>query len=354
MLPPPAEGTRLPVTPTDPSVQTGEMQGQPIRVGQTQGPPAPSGPPQPQPQTPPPQPGDSNYGIAGLPGARGGGGNGGGRNSGAPPVLAEALRGASTDPSARPDIMNRVQFEDRLTPFLNSQQSVDGRARSNEALDMALISAGLRIAGSQSPHFAAALAEGATPAIQDYTNQRREIRSDQRADRAEGLAIANAQTSNDYRRGQLGATLAQIEAAERNSLRDNQTRLEAARIQASTAGAGAGAAASAQQRLIEWIGADPTRMATYQAMHGRDRADVAGIAPALNVLRQDIGALETRLEFPAPRNATPEVLAQRQGWENQLRDLRARYSTGMERLMGDQRGAGGARPTAADPLELRR
>ncbi len=129
-------------------------------------------------------------------------------NQPAPPAAVTAapgldgLRNAAqgTEPS-----QSSVQFTDRLSPLFARMQEgrVDPSARRNEALNMALIEAGLRIASSRNPSLAGAIGEGAAPAVQSYGQQLSQIRQDQRQDLRDELQGALAQNQNDYYRGRL-------------------------------------------------------------------------------------------------------------------------------------------------------
>ena len=114
-----------------------------------------------------------------------------------------ALRptGAQGDEPAQ----SSVQFTDRLSPLFERMREgrVDASARRNEALNMAMIEAGLRIASSRNPSLAGALGEGAAPAVQSYGQQLGQIRADQRQDMRDELQGALAQNQNDYYRGRL-------------------------------------------------------------------------------------------------------------------------------------------------------
>jgi hypothetical protein len=119
------------------------------------------------------------------------------------PQGIEALRPGSaegTEPS-----QSSVQFADRLSPLFARMQEgrVDPAARRNEAMNMALIEAGLRIASSRNPSLAGAIGEGAAPAVQAYSQQLGQIRQDQRQDLRDELQGALAQNQNDYYRGRL-------------------------------------------------------------------------------------------------------------------------------------------------------
>jgi hypothetical protein len=82
----------------------------------------------------------------------------------------------------------------------------DPAARRNEALNMSLIEAGLRIAASNNPRLAGAIGEGATPAVQAYSQQLGQIRQDQRADIKDELSIAQNNLARAYYAGQITAT----------------------------------------------------------------------------------------------------------------------------------------------------
>jgi hypothetical protein len=119
------------------------------------------------------------------------------------PQGIEALRPGSTEGAEQPQ--SSVQFADRLSPLFARMQEgrVDPAARRNEAMNMALIEAGLRIASSRNPSLAGAIGEGAAPAVQAYSQQLGQIRQDQRQDLRDELQGALAQNQNDYYRGRL-------------------------------------------------------------------------------------------------------------------------------------------------------
>ena len=114
-----------------------------------------------------------------------------------------ALRPGSTE-GAEPSQSN-VQFTDRLSPLFERMREgrIDPAARRNEAMNMALVEAGLRIASSRNPSLAGAIGEGAAPAVQSYSQQLGQIRQDQRQDIRDELQGALAQNQNDYYRGRL-------------------------------------------------------------------------------------------------------------------------------------------------------
>jgi len=129
-------------------------------------------------------------------------------NQPAPPAATTAAPGLdglrNAAQGAEPS-QSSVQFTDRLSPLFERMREgrIDPAARRNEALNMALIEAGLRIASSRNPSLAGAIGEGAAPAVQSYGQQLSQIRQDQRQDIRDELQGALAQNQNDYYRGRL-------------------------------------------------------------------------------------------------------------------------------------------------------
>ena len=78
--------------------------------------------------------------------------------------------------------------------------------RRREAQNMALLEAGLRIAGSNNPNFLGAIGEGAAPAAQTYAQQLSQIRQDRRADIQTDMAVAQADLQRRYMAGQISAS----------------------------------------------------------------------------------------------------------------------------------------------------
>jgi hypothetical protein len=160
-------------------------------------------------------------------------------------------RNASLFPDTTADIRKQL-----------SEMRTDPKARRDEALNMALMEAGLRIAASNNPRLAGAIGEGATPALQAYSQQTAQIRQDQRADIKDQLAIAQADLQRQYLNGQISG--AELRA---------RTQLLVAQMQ--ERGANARAAATLARS---------------------DRADVAGVPAAMNATRSHLANLNTRLE----------------------------------------------------------
>lgn len=111
----------------------------------------------------------------------------------------------------------------------------DPATRRSEAMNMALIDAGLRIAGSASPRLAGAIAEGGVPALQAFTQAQQQIRQDQRADDREALQLALAQNQRDFYLGRLSAQELDMRNRREISEAENRTRLQAAGISANAA-----------------------------------------------------------------------------------------------------------------------
>ena len=213
------------LTPSQPAAQTGQRPlpaAQPP-VAQAE-PPAnsvyPSGdqePAQPDPARPQAQPPAS---PAGTPRPAGG--------RGAAPAGLPGIRAAqaSTGPSAQGagEASPNPQISDRLAPILDRirEGRTDPGERRSEAMNMALIEAGLRIAGSKSPRLAGAISEGGVPALQAFSQQSQQIRQDQRQDLRDELQTAMAQNTNDFQRGRLS----QQEYATRQQYLLGMARLE--------------------------------------------------------------------------------------------------------------------------------
>lgn len=177
-------------------------------------------------------PGSSSPQGGGTGNLRGAGGGGG-----AAPVGASVPGGT---PSWE-DIRNRVigDTPDQLRAMaeeVRRNRPSEGERR-NEALNMALIEAGLRIAGSQSPHFAQALSEGAVPAVQGYTRAIGDIRKETREATKDELEVRMAQITNMYRAGQISASLYNVERDSIDKELDRRNALQRANITAGSSAA---------------------------------------------------------------------------------------------------------------------
>lgn len=87
-----------------------------------------------------------------------------------------------------------------------SEMRTDPAARKNEAINMALIEAGLRMAGSNNPRLIGALSEGAVPAVQGYSRELGQIRQEQRQDIRDEMAVAKSDLERMYAIGQISAS----------------------------------------------------------------------------------------------------------------------------------------------------
>lgn len=193
-------------------------------------------------------PSPAEVAAAGLPRSGGGGAPSGGLGT-----LREAMQRNS---ELFPDAMGGIR--DRLR-----EMRTDPASRKNEAINMALIEAGLRMAGSNNPRFIGALSEGAVPAVQGYSRELGQIRQEQRQDIRDEMAVAKSELERMYAIGQISAA-------------EYRTRMQelgaAARAAASESGANARLlaserAADARERLqAQRLSADADR---------REQADLA-------------------------------------------------------------------------------
>jgi hypothetical protein len=158
--------------------------------------------------------------------------------------------------AAAPDAMPTLQqnMERNLGMFPGIPQELLDRIRDSrtnegdrrrEAQNMALLEAGLRIAGSNNPNFLGAIGEGATPAAQTYAQQLSQIRQDRRSDIQTDLAVAQADLQRRYMAGQISAAELQRQTQMLMSREERASRLEAARIAAGGADARASRAEEA-------------------------------------------------------------------------------------------------------------
>jgi len=172
-----------------------------------------------------------------APGARGTSnppGGGGGRAAAAPGGAA-ATGGAPTWEGIRDRVIGDTPDQLRAMAEEIRRGRPNSEERRNEALNMALIEAGLRIAGSQSPHFAQALSEGAVPAVQGYTRAVGDIRKEAREATKDELEVRMAQITNMYRAGQISASLYNTQLDSLDKAYDRASRERTAGMTASEA-----------------------------------------------------------------------------------------------------------------------
>ena len=186
--------------------------------------------------------------------------------------LAPAAGVAAPQEPNLADIMRRTGelFPDNMSGIRDRMREdrVDPAARRSEAVNMALIEAGLRIAGSRNPSLIGAIGEGALPAVQSYGQQLNQIRGEQRQSRQDELELAKQEVTRQF-------AIGQISSAEYRSRMENINAN--ARIAAQERGANARLAASeagAERRYLEQTRRDErlaaTRLAADTASrHGR-------------------------------------------------------------------------------------
>ena len=275
------------------------------------------------------------------------------------PTMAELMR---QNAALFPDGMGSIR--DRMR-----EERVDPAARRNEAVNMALIEAGLRIAGSRNPSLIGAIGEGALPAVQSYGQQLGQIRGEQREARRDELELAKQETNRQF-------AIGQISAAEYRSRMDNinanirvnaQERGANARLIASEAAAtrrAADAAAAAEASDLRRGYASPERLARMtpeeRAAFERIRTigrplDTSGVQGAYNATVQQIDRIRASIEADPRPAASSRGFAEwqqrdterrerlRQA-ENQLREYRDILVTG--------RSPGGAGGTASGTTNL--
>ena len=264
------------------------------------------------------------------------------------------------------------------------EDRVDPAARRNEAVNMALIEAGLRIAGSRNPSLIGAIGEGALPAVQSYGQQLGQIRGEQRQSRQDELELAKQEVTRQF-------AIGQISAAEYRTRMDNINAN--ARIAAQERGADrrAGASEAAADRRLErerilrteqahreglYTPQEFAELSLEQQAHVREMRptrplDTANVASSLNrenaqiiSLREELGSLR---EAPSQTTLFGSPNPEFARWTARKADLEARLRTSTARaseldnilIYGRPRpGAGGATTgrnaaDASDPFGLR-
>lgn len=159
-----------------------------------------------------------------------------------PPGLP-ALAVANRQPAAQQDAPTQAPAQpareqdglDRLISQIEAGRT-NSEQRRGDAVNMALIEAGLRIAGSQSPHLAAAISEGAVPAVQGYSQERRAIRQDERGDLRDMLSANMAQSQRRYYEGRVENDRTRNALIASEGAADRANRLAVAGIGASARG----------------------------------------------------------------------------------------------------------------------
>ncbi len=235
------------------------------------------------------------------------------------------------------------------------QDRVDPAARRNEALNMALIDAGLRIASSRNPSLLGAIGEGAAPAVQGYAQQLGQVRQEQRQAQQDELELAKQDASRRFAIGQLTANeyrgIMQDIQAERRA----RQQMAAAAASAGRAEAAADRRFAAQER-IEGLrigareAADDRRLARELELRrdeNQSRLLMSAAQEAARVLRDPTQATMLRAQIMRerqqqnPRGPAPTVTDS--DLENYLIDRTLRtYSTVQGRFGQGQRPQGAA------------
>ena len=229
----------------------------------------------------------------------------------------------------------------------------DPQARRSEAANMALIEAGLRIAGSRNPSFMGAIGEGAAPAIQSYANQLNQIRGEQRQSRRDELELERQEINRRFAVGQLSAAEHRAAITELGARQRMDAQL--ARMGASQGASDARADARLERQLEltreerrlrgdisfeDYMAMPPERRAAFDQFRGRGRADVSGISEGMRATQQSIADIQTRLPL-TPRD-------QRGALEEQLRQQQAFLRRLQESLVGG-RGSNLTVPSVEPP-----
>lgn len=187
---------------------------------------------------------------------------------------------------------------------------VDPAARKNEAMNLALIEAGLRIAGSSNPRLAGALSEGAVPAVQSYGQQLGQIRAEQRAGLRDEMMLAKSEVERMYAIGQINASerrtmMQEIGAdrraatalaaqAQQNALRERGEQDRLRRLER-----GEELRFDRERQLLELRGQQERDLEAFRA--GNRPADVSGAAARSATIGRSITELDKQIEALGPR-----------------------------------------------------
>ena len=247
------------------------------------------------------------------------------------------------------------------------QERVDPAARRNEAVNMALIEAGLRIAGSRNPSLIGAIGEGALPAVQSYGQQLGQIRQEQRQARQDEIELAKQELNRQFAVGQISASelrarLSEVSADRRLAAQLAQQASIAAR-QERTAEAAARRQDAINARILD-VERTRDERARYLAQRQHEERELREISQGVQRMMSDMGTvagIRTRLRAerlranPSERN--PQISdedVQNFLLDQALRTRRVALERGLPgaALCGAP-GAGGAGATGNDPLGIR-
>jgi len=275
----------------------------------------------------------------------------------APPALPE---GGQLPTMAELMQQNAALFPDGMGSIRERmrEERVDPAARRNEAVNMALIEAGLRIAGSRNPSLIGAIGEGALPAVQSYGQQLGQIRGEQREARRDELELAKQETNRQFAIGQISAAeyRSRMENINRTLQVNAMERGANARLVASENAADRRAAAAAESernrlRIEENRDTRARDLADLQERRRmRERAAIAANEAFANPLareavRQSLVA-EARRVNPSERNPT---ISDQAVQERILRDTIARIEQAYQITPPGSRGGG----SGNDPFSVR-
>jgi hypothetical protein len=208
---------------------------------------------------------------------------------------------------------------------------------------MALIEAGLRIAGSRNPSLIGAIGEGALPAVQSYGQQLSQIRGEQRQSRQDELELAKQEVTRQFAIGQISSAeyRSRMENINANARITAQERGANARLAASEAGAErrtTAAAAAAEEADLRRGYASPGRLArmspeertAFERVRTLSRPlDTSNAQAVLNGTMTDIRNIYTQIENlgtrPAPSSRSfAEWELNNSSLQQRLRDAEAR------------------------------
>lgn len=187
---------------------------------------------------------------------------------------------------------------------------VDPAARRNEAVNLALIEAGLRIAASKNPSLIGSIGEGAVPAVQSYAQQVGQIRQEQRAGLRDEMMLAKSEIERMYAIGQINASerrtmMQEIGAdrraatalaaqAEQNRIRERGEERRLDRLER-----GEQLRYDRERDLQELRGRQAQELEAFRV--GNRPADVAGAAARSATIGRSITDLEKQIEALGPR-----------------------------------------------------
>jgi len=252
-----------------------------------------------------------------------------GAPAGSPPAGGlRALTPSAASAAATPEGLPTLQqnMERNLGMFPGIPQELLDRIRDSrtnegdrrrEAQNMALLEAGLRIAGSNNPNFLGAIGEGAAPAAQTYAQQLSQIRQDRRADLQTDMAVAQADLQRRYMAGQISASEYQRQTQMLISNNELAARERASLRSEAGADRRAGEAGSRAERL------EGLRV-------GREEEN--RLATRINALTNQINVNRQLLSDPGGTLTDPERAALRAEMEQlgrESRSLRARMQGGL-------------------------